>query len=259
MIKSTQWALITVIAFYSINATAMNPGLEILPDTEAIMVVMKIPQELKPEKLEVMYRSTICKRVSPNSSGILRETNGFNSMDVVFVPYQTEGSYIAKAPIDGGGGCHWKLSNIAFSVAYLDTAQFGENISYQGGAGISVNFDGQNPRRSSGGALKVEGDVHVIQDYYPWVDENFLGGYWRTVRLVADRNLYKTYNAFHARNVYFEPVLHSAFVVRSKSPLVKAEGNRTIFTYPDGTSRPEATGGPSFRKLQEIRLASEGG
>jgi hypothetical protein len=180
-------------------------------------------------------------------------------MDVVFVPYQTEGSYIAKAPIDGGGGCHWKLSNIAFSVAYLDTAQFGENISYQGGAGISVSFDEQRPRRSSGGALKVEGDVHVIQDYYPWLDENFLGSYWKTVKLVADRNLYKTYNAFQARNVYFEPVLHSGFIVRSKSPLVKAEGNRTIFTYPDGISKPEASGRPSFRKLQEIRLASEGG
>ena len=257
--KLEKWAVVAVVIFLSISASAMDRRLDILPDAEGVMVVMKIPQELKPEKLEVMYRSTICKRVSPNSSGILRETNGFNSMDVVFVPYQTEGSYIAKAPIDGGGECHWKLSNIAFSVAYIDKTQFGENVSYQGGAGISVNFDGQNPRRSSGGALKVEGDVHVIQDYYPWLDENFLGSYWKTVKLVADRNLYKAYNAFRARNVYFEPVLHSGFIVRSKSPLVKAEGNRTIFTYPDGTSKPEAAGRPSFRKLQEIRLASEGG
>jgi len=259
MMKLTTWALVTVVAFFSVSPSAKDRGLDILPDAEGVVVEMKVPQELEPEKLEVMYRSEICKRISHTASGIPIEMNGFNSMDVVFVPYQGDGSYIAKAPINGGGECNWKLSNIAFGAAYRDTSEFGENIRYSGGAGISVSFDEQRPRRGGGGSTKVEGDLYVKQDYYPWIGEHFLGGYMRVLRLVGDRNLYKRYNAYQARNIYFEPVLHSAFVARSESPSVKAEGNRTIFTYPDGTSKPEAAGRPSFRKLQEIRLASERG
>ena len=251
--------LLLMTATCSTSALAVDQSLSVSASAEAVTVVMKVPQALKPEKLEVMYRSEICKRFSYTASGIPIEMNGFNSMDIVFVPYQGDGSYIAKAPISGGGECSWKISNIAFGATYGDTSEFDENVLYSGGAGISVSFDEQNPMRGESGGINVEGDVYVEQDYYPWVGEHFLGGYIKVLWLAGDRNLYKRYIAKQARNIYFEPVLHSDFVVSSKSPSVKAKGNRTIFTYPDGISKPEASGRPSFRKLQEIRLESEGG
>jgi hypothetical protein len=65
------------------------------------------------------------------------------------------------------------------------------------------------------------------------------------------------YQALQARQVYFEPILHSDFVVYSAGPKIKKEGNHTVITYPDGSVEPDGRWGPNFRKLQAIRQAAE--
>jgi hypothetical protein len=76
--------------------------------------------------------------------------------------------------------------------------------------------------------------------------------------LAGEGNIYLKYRALQARRVYFEPVLHSDFVLYSVQPKEKKEGNHTAFTYPDGSVIADGRWHPNFRKLQAIRLVAEG-
>ena len=58
--------------------------------------------------------------------------------------------------------------------------------------------------------------------------------------------------------MYFEPILHSDFLVTSVEPKEKKKGNYTRFTYPDGSVVSDGRAEPNFRKLEAIRLAAEG-
>ncbi|MNY74886.1 hypothetical protein D3C86_2140160 [compost metagenome] len=65
------------------------------------------------------------------------------------------------------------------------------------------------------------------------------------------------YQALQARQVYFEPVLHSKFFVYSVGPKEKKKGNFATFTYPDGSIEKIARAKPDFRRLQAIRQSAE--
>ncbi|MNY43179.1 hypothetical protein D3C86_1781170 [compost metagenome] len=85
-----------------------------------------------------------------------------------------------------------------------------------------------------------------------------MGSYRKDVSLLGEKqNYYLSYQALHAREVYFEPVLHSKFVVRSVGPQEKKKGNYATFTYPDGSVENVARATPRFQKLQAIRVAAE--
>ncbi|WP_259755324.1 hypothetical protein [Pseudomonas sp. GCEP-101] len=93
----------------------------------------------------------------------------------------------------------------------------------------------------------------IKRDYYPWVDEEFLGQYEKQVRLVGDDDFFLTFKALSARKVSFEPVLHANYVVESAGPKVKQEGNHTRFIYPDGSVVEDGSSKPNFNTLQAIR------
>ena len=158
--------------------------------------------------------------------------------------------------MDGGGACQWRLSNVTFGVAYTDPTSFGETVSYGGGGGVVVIFDHNNSPRG-GADFKVKGDLTIKKDYYPWVSEAFLGGYKKHVSLAGEGNLYLKYQALQARQVFFEPVLHSNYLVTSEGTKVHKVGSFIKFTYPDGTVVADGSHSPDLRKLQTIRLAAE--
>ncbi|MNG17248.1 hypothetical protein D3C84_1012240 [compost metagenome] len=119
-------------------------------------------------------------------------------------------------------------------------------------------FDHNRPSRSYGLPIKVEGDLTIQKDYYPWLSEAFLGGYRKQISLAGESGIYLMYQALHARHVYFEPLLHSDFFVNSVQPKEKKQGNHTAFTYPDGSVVINGRSKPDFRKLQTMRLSAEG-
>ena len=95
------------------------------------------------------------------------------------------------------------------------------------------------------------------EDYYIWVSERFIGNYSKLGGLFRDGDVYLTYRAPRARNIYFEPIVHSDYAVFSKGPAVKAIGARTTYLYPDGSTIESSKGQPDFQKLQCIRLPSQ--
>ncbi|MDF3932534.1 hypothetical protein P3W75_07835, partial [Pseudomonas citronellolis] len=132
------------------------------------------------------------------------------------------------------------------------------NVQPGGGGGLIVIFDNNLPQqRSMYPPKKVEGDLVVRKDYYPWVDEEFLGPYVKQARLFSDGDIFLTYKATLARRVTFEPILHANYVVYSEGPKVKRKGNHTRFTYPDGSVLADGDSKPDFDKLQAIRLGGK--
>ena len=238
--------------FLCLSGCSQDYSLAPPADSEKITVTVKLPQELKTETMWVMYRSATCKSISHGASGQRVEQDGRHS---VYKEFQRQGQsdlYQVELPKDGGGACKWHLANVTFGVVHVDPAQFGENVTNGGGGGVVVIFDHNNSPRG-GADIKVDGDLTIKKDYYPWIDEEFLGPYKKTVRLAGERNTYLKYQALDAQQVYFEPVLHSEYVIYSIGPKVKKNGNYTAFTYPDGTTVADGKWHPNFSRLQTIR------
>jgi hypothetical protein len=235
------------------QSLSLNPPL----DSEQLTVTVKVPEELKARTLEVTYRSPICKRITHGSSGQRIELEGYHGIDVQLQREGQSDLYSAKLPMDGGGTCQWHLSNILFGVTYGDPTRFGENVTWGAGGGVVVMFDHNRPSLSSGLPKKVDGNLAIKKDYYPWLYERFLGGYERNISLAGEGDIHLMYQALEARHVYFEPVLHSDFMVTSEGTKVHKVGDFIKFTYPDGSIAADGKYQPDFRKLQAIRLAAE--
>jgi hypothetical protein len=238
--------------FFSLSGCSQDYSLAPPADSEKITVTVKLPQGLKTETMWVMYRSATCKSISLGASGQRVEQDGHHS---VYKEFQRQGQsdlYQVELPKDGGGACKWHLANVTFGVVYADPARFGENVINGGGGGVVVIFDHNNSPRG-GADIKVDGDLTIKKDYYPWVDEEFLGPYKKTISLAGEGSIYLKYQALDAQQVYFEPVLHSECVIYSIGPKVKKKGNYTAFTYPDSTTVADGKWHPNFLRLQTIR------
>jgi hypothetical protein len=238
--------------FFGLSGCRQDYSLSPPADSEKITVTVKLPKELKTETMWVMYRSTTCKRISLGASGQRTERDGYHS---VYKELERQGQsdiYQVELPKDGGGACRWHLANATFGVVYADPTRFGESVTAGAGGGVIVIFDYNNSPRG-GPDFKVDGDLTIKRDYYPWVKEAFLGGYHKRISLAGEGGIYLKYQALKARTVYFEPILHSAFTVFSTQPKEKKEGNHTTFTYPDGSVVSDRRSQPDFLKLQTLR------
>jgi hypothetical protein len=244
-------------SFFSLSSCGQDYSLAPPPDSEQITVTVKVPSELKARTMNVMYRSPICKRITHGASGQRIELDGYHNIDMQPQRQGQSDLYVAKLPMDGGGACQWRLSNVTFGVTYDDPTRFGENVTWGAGGGVVVIFDHNNSPRG-GADIEVDGDLTIKKDYYPWLSEAFLGGYRKQISLAGEGDIYLMYQALQARQLYFEPVLHSDFVVYSVQPKEKKKGNHTAFTYPDGAIEANGRYQPNFRKLQAIRLSAEG-
>jgi hypothetical protein len=241
----------------SMSGCAKDYSLAPPPESEHVTVTVKVHDELVAETMEVVYRSTLCASMRYTAIGTSYKRDGVQRLNITPVRIATSDIYEAKLPRDGGGACQWRLSNVTFGVKYEDPTRLGENVSYGGGGGVVVMFDHNNSPHG-GADIETDGDLIIKQDYYPWVDEGFLGQYKKTISLASGGYSYRMYKALQAQNIYFEPVLHTQFVLYSKGPKVKEKGNYTSYTYPDGSVYADGRSHPNFLRLQTIRLKAEG-
>ncbi|MCM2365370.1 hypothetical protein, partial [Pseudomonas sp. SR18] len=222
------------VMFFSLSGCRQDYSLAPPANSETITVTVKLPKELKTETMWVMYRSPICKSIRRGPSGQRMERDGHQS---VYKELERQGEsdlYQVKLPKDGGGACRWHLANVTFGVEYADPTRFGENVTYGAGGGVIAIFD-YNDSPQGGADIKVDGDLTIKKDYYPWIHESFIGGYSKTINLASEGGIYINYQALQARTVYFEPVFHSSVLVRSEGSKVHKVGNFIKFTYPDGS------------------------
>jgi hypothetical protein len=243
---------VVCVMFLSLSGCRQDYSLAPPANSEKITVTVKLPKELKTGTMWVMYRSAICKSVSRGASGPRMDRDGHQS---VYKELERQGEsdlYQVELPKDGGGACRWHLANVTFGVEYADPTRFGENVTYGAGGGVIAIFD-YNDSPQGGADIKVDGDLTIKKDYYPWIHERFIGGYSKTINLVSEGDIYIIYQALQAREVYFEPVFHSAVQVSSESVKVKKAGGFIKFNYPDGSVIADGQSKPDFWKLQSIR------
>ncbi|MFK0095009.1 hypothetical protein [Pseudomonas sp. NPDC090592] len=252
----SELAVLFVFSTFALDVSARGDELSPDDDGEKVILRVKVPSELAAREVEALYRSTVCTSVAYDMYGDPYKRDGYRQLDVKSVREGDTNVLRTELPVDGGGRCRWRLSNVAFGIKYGETSQFGESVVYGGGGGVIVLFDESNSP-GSGSAIEIEGDLDIRPDYYPWLSERFIGGYRKDASLVAGRSPYIRYLALTAQRVNFEPVLHTGYLVRSVGPKVKRKGNDTIFHYSDGSSSTEDWGEPSFRKLQAMRKAAE--
>lgn len=241
-----------------ISGCAKDDSISPQPGGEKVTITIKPPDELEPEVMRVIYRSAKCPRITLDGDGRPETIEGYNAFEVALHRNGADNLYRTDLFVDGGGACEWRLSNVMFGVTYREPSRFGENVLAGGGGGVIVVLDHNNPQLRVGGAVRLEGsELRIVKDYYLWVSERYTGGYVKRVSLSGYGSGYLTYEARQARNVYFEPVFHSAFVVTSVAPRRHAVGDFIKFFYPDGTVESDPEGRPNFKKMQEIRLKAE--
>ena len=248
--------ILLFVVFTSLSGCAKDYNLAPPVDSEQITVTVKVPDQLKAKAMRVMYRSKICTFINHTASGEAYKRDGYRKIDIQPVRRGESDLYEAKLAVDGGGTCQWRLSNVTFGVVYKDPTIFGQNVTFGAGGGVVVVFDNNDSSRGGIGK-KVEGDLTIRKDYYPWVSERFLSQYTHRVSLMGEGDIYLDYQALQAKNVYFEPVLHPDFILRSVGPKEKKEGNYTVFTLPDGSVIADGLPETKFPKLQAIRKAAE--
>ena len=245
-----------LLLLFSLGGCAQNRTLSPPPGGEEVSITVKVPQNLAADPMQVIYRSAKCpiKRSGPDWTRY--EEDGYLSTTVRPQRLGQSEVYEAKLPINGGGRCQWQLSNVTFGVTYANTTHFGAEVKAGlGGGGVIVMFDQRLPQRRSvfEPTIEVSGDVLIRKDYYPVVNEQFLGGYKKLAWLVGEGEIYSYYRAPNARKVTFKPVLHTDYVVYSIEPKVHKVGDYIKLTYPDGSVTADGNK-PNFKKLQAIRL-----
>lgn len=256
MARPVTCSLASLLMLLSLGGCAQNRTHELAPPPGGAQVhfSIKVPPDLAANPMRVMYRSAKCPATRSGADWTTYEEDGRHAFEVQPQRQGSSDLYVADLALDGGGACQWRLSNVTFGVRYANTARFGADVKPGGGGGVIVIFDDNLPqRRSMYSPQKIGGDLMIQQDFYPWVSESFLGGHERLARLFSGKDLFMAYEAKHARQVTFEPILHSDYVVYSEGPKVKREGNYTRFTYPDGSVVADGDSKPDFRKLEAIR------
>lgn len=242
----------------SISGCAQDYSMAPPTDGEKVRLIIKMPEELEAKPLRIMYRSAICQSVSHDSNGKPEMLNGYKGYESSFTQRGSENLYEAELFVNGGGRCQWQLSNVIFGVKYRIPSRFGYDATNGTGGTVIVRFDDNVAQFSTGWESSVYGqDLEIVEDYYPWLSEKFIDGYAKRIGLSSDGAGYVTFKALQVRTVYFEPRLHSDYLVRSVSPTKHIIGDFIKFHYPDGAVESNGQSTPNFEKMQEIRLKAE--
>ena len=230
------------------------------PDSEKVKIVIKVPAELEPKTLLAKYESARCRMFIDFPGVGTVPFPGSNFQNPKFTRRGETDLYEAEVFVDGGGECEWQLDSIEFGVVYRIPNRFAKKVTAYYGGAVLVKFDGQHAAFNTVDQFIEGPDLKIVKDYYPWVREAYeLGYYDKSVNLAKEYESYRTYRAPDARNIYFEPVLHSDLVVTSTSPKKRFADEivTTTFRYPDGTEESNRELEPDFKKMQEIRLKTE--
>ncbi|WCD82233.1 hypothetical protein [Pseudomonas sp. TUM22785] len=233
----------------------MNQDLSPPPGGETVSVSVKVPKDLVARKMRVMYRSEKCPITRSDGSGGRYEIDGAKTIEVEPQRQGLTNIYEAKLAKDGGGFCEWKLSNVTFGVFYGALEKLGEDLRVGGGGGVIVIFDDNSAQRVSllSPPKAIFGDLIIENEYYIWLDQQYLIEEKKLVWLYDGVDIYRTYKAKNAKVVKFVPSVYEGGVVYSIGPKVKKEGNYVRFFYPDGSVMSDYRTEPDIRRLNELR------
>ena len=72
--------LLWVALSISLAGCAKDYSMSPLPDSEKVTVTIKMPEDLEPKPMRVMYRSSVCKSVVRDAGGRPEKLDGHSGM-----------------------------------------------------------------------------------------------------------------------------------------------------------------------------------
>lgn len=211
-----------------------------------VLVSIQLPTSLEMLPLRAMYRSDICHKEQVNGVGGSYEEPGFKVMKIALKNEVEEKSHNLSIPMDGGGECEWKLSNITFSFQSVLVNGVSDKIPVS----EVVIFDGNIPQRVSGSYQDVNGDLDLTGDYFPMITTYHINGYKRVESIVRSTPD-KMYRMHGGRNVFFHPEFHPSKTIYALEPKEHKTGQYMSITYPDGTTE-SSPNFPDYKKIQSL-------
>jgi len=225
-------------------------------DGERVTVSVKTQEDLELRSMDAVYRSSICTITNYTAAWVSYEVEGYNYISKQAEPGAEKDVYKTEFDIDGGGECKWKLSRLNFGVQYKYPERLAMNPLVVGDGDVTVLFE-YDELPGDEQSASILGDFGIKEDYYLWVADRPERIPKMKVGLFAEEGTPHTYSVKGARSIYFQPRLHSDYVVYSSSVKAKGKGYDVVFTYPDGRVIEDGRVRPAFKRLGCIRLRSQ--
>ncbi|HHN8347319.1 TPA: hypothetical protein ACRRXU_000126 [Morganella morganii] len=219
-------------------------------DSRNIHFSATVPADLESLPLSAMYRSEKCTRNRTSSSGKSYEVPGFNSAKYPLSITAT-GDVSADIPVNGGGYCDWKLSNIVFEVKLRDPAKIEPLISKNHGEEATFVFDNHAPATFDGGYEKQTGDVNEELILFPLITESFIGGHEKSFWLIGKYETL-TYKVKNVKNINLTIDYKSDMKTHRIGIKKKEENAMATFIYPDGEQEKTRELFPEYKKLMKM-------
>ncbi|MDR5685960.1 hypothetical protein [Morganella morganii] len=219
-------------------------------DSRNIHFSATVPADLESLPLSAMYRSEKCTRNRTSGSGKSYEVPGFNSAKYPLSITAT-GDVSADIPVNGGGYCDWKLSNIVFEVKLRDPAKIEPLISKNHGEEATFVFDNHAPATFDGGYEKQTGDVNEELILFPLITESFIGGHEKSFWLIGKYETL-TYKVKNVKNINLTIDYKSDMKTHRIGIKKKEENAMATFIYPDGEQEKTRELFPEYKKLMKM-------
>lgn len=230
---------------------SLNPP----PDSEMVFVVAKMPAGGKILPLEIMYRSTTCLKNRKNSNGDVVKEPGYHFVKKEFNHLSGDSIFNLEVSRDGGGRCNWKLSNVTLSFNLKELPSGNDEKSENIPVKEIVVFDNNSPQLLSGSYEAINGNIKLKGDYFPLITKR------RDSSSQVEYSIIRSspdviYKSTSAKEVIFEPRLHSLKTLRATEPKVQKVGVYMSVLYPDGIVE-NGPYFPNYKKLQLLSKASD--
>ncbi|UPK80180.1 hypothetical protein LW139_15340 [Proteus vulgaris] len=217
-------------------------------NTEWVTVGIKLPEGIEALPLNVLYRSDICQRARYNSAGEKYYIPGFNPNTVTLKQQGNSDIYQAQIALNGGGACHWQLSEVWMSIVYKKTPNTYNDFETIPSDELILIFKDHNfrPPELIRNLIKNE---KIELNYYPVFINNEVSNEKKiTLFNHWGRSQYILVN--NERNILFTPLFHKDNI--TKIDMSKELEKDIIIYYSDGTIEKKSSWPPNYNKLKSL-------
>ncbi|CPR18721.1 hypothetical protein [Brenneria goodwinii] len=224
-----------------------------LPMGEQVKFSVELPKEMETSPLKVMYRSEICKASKPRSDGGSYKVPGYYYKEVIPSGSRDVNKY--NIPLNGWGGCLWKLSNLIIETSYSNSLKYNANKII--GTGLIFVFDNNLPQLYHGpyeyseGDEIFYGDVVMTKNYFPWYSYNIKQN--SNVLWTYGGGVYSTYKVINTKSISLAFKSNPGVIVHSEWPVNNKEREFTKYSYPDGSVIVSRDEKPDYERLIHIK------
>ncbi|MDE9431977.1 hypothetical protein [Xenorhabdus bovienii] len=202
-------------------------------DGQAIIVSGTVPINTEP-KIRVQYTSKKCTSIHLNSDFIPTGRDQWNTNKEWDVQYKDNNRFETRMPLNGGGWCDWKLTNMSIGLIYTQHPLANKQTKFLVSGILSVYINDMNKSRYSS-EKDIENKIDYSPDFHTEYEE-YIGKYSEIVFLSpkGDSEYRLWLHSDHDGYINYSPKLNSSKIRKS----FQDKENKWI-EYPNGEIKYE--------------------